>query len=498
MSSLRRRWRAASAAAAAVAVAVAVVPSGVADAHPLGNLTVNTAMDVVVRPNGLAVTYVLDLAELPTVQARQQIDTDADGAVSAAEQNAWATTRCARLAQGISINASPLTSDAAPALAFPPGQGGLTTLRLTCAMTSPVRLGEHGTTLAITDTNETDRIGWREIVARGDRATLTSSEVPTVSPSASLTAYPSAVSSPPRQLRATVTARPGGAALASAASAPALDHVQARGADGLTQRMNRLVSGHHLSAALAALAIALAFLLGGLHSLAPGHGKTLMAATVLARRGAAARQVLTIGATVAATHTAGVLALGTVIWTSQVVAPDRVLPWLTLGSGVLLVITGLAFALQRLRGGGPVHRHGHLAHDHHDHHDHAHHDHPHHDHDHPHHDHPMARQVSRRWLVAMGVAGGLVPTPSALVVLLGAAALGRTWFGVVLVAVYGVGMAATLLAAGMVLVRLQSWLERYWFGSRWLGTTLRLAPMVTAGALMVGGVALAVRSLPSV
>lgn len=100
--------------------------------------------------------------------------------------------------------------------------------------------------------------------------------------------------------------------------------------------------------------------------------------------------------------------------------------------------------------------------------------------------------------MTLGVAGGLVPTPSALVVLLGAAALGRTWFGVLLVAVYGVGMASTLLAAGVALVRLQGWLERHWFGSRWLATTLRVAPFVTATALVVAGVTLAVRTLPSV
>ena len=93
----------------------------------------------------------------------------------------------------------------------------------------------------------------------------------------------------------------------------------------------------------------------------------------------------------------------------------------------------------------------------------------------------------------MGVAGGLVPTPSALVVLLGAAALGRAWFGVVLVAIYGVGMAATLMAAGVAFVRLQGWLEAHWYGSRWLTGTMRWAPIVTATALVLGGVSVAVR-----
>ena len=93
----------------------------------------------------------------------------------------------------------------------------------------------------------------------------------------------------------------------------------------------------------------------------------------------------------------------------------------------------------------------------------------------------------------MGVAGGLVPTPSALVVLLGATALGRPWFGVTLVAVYGLGMAATLMAAGVALVRLQGWLETRWNGASWLNVTMRVAPLVTACLLFAGGLSIAAR-----
>lgn len=93
----------------------------------------------------------------------------------------------------------------------------------------------------------------------------------------------------------------------------------------------------------------------------------------------------------------------------------------------------------------------------------------------------------------MGVAGGLVPTPSALVVLLGATALGRTWLGVVLVGVYGIGMATTLLLAGLLLVRLQSWLERNWFDRAWLRLGMRLAPVVTASVLVLGGISIVIR-----
>src|SRR5207248_1135201 len=96
------------------------------------------------------------------------------------------------------------------------------------------------------------------------------------------------------------------------------------------------------------------------------------------------------------------------------------------------------------------------------------HDAAHHTHDHPHeHEHEDGhgqghehRPRQRLGLVGMGVAGGLVPSPSALVVLLGAIALGRTWFGVLLVVAYGLGMAATLTGAGLVLLRARRALDR--------------------------------------
>lgn len=501
-------------------VALGVLAPRAADAHPLGNLTVNAAVDVIVRVERADVGYTVDLAELPTVPARQDIDTDHDGALSPTEQSAWAAARCASIASKVTIDGRAVAPAAgAPVLTFPDGQGGLPTLRLDCSFTTPLTVDGTARTITVADANDTDRIGWREVVVRGDGVTLTASDAPAVSPSAGLTAYPTA-SSPSHQREATASVRAGGPLLAGGVTM-ATPGRPTRGADALTRRMNRLVGDHELSVGVGVLAAVLAFVLGGIHSLAPGHGKTLMAATVLARRGAAARQVLTIGTTVAITHTAGVLVLGTAIWTSQAVAPDRVLPWLSLASGALLVATGVAFAAARLRGGRPLHAHhhghGHSHHGDHDHqpgqhheehhgsHDHGHHAHgqPHSDHDHEHHGHDRdavdhTRPVTRRWLVTMGVAGGLVPTPSALVVLLGAAALGRTWFGVLLVAVYGVGMASTLLAAGVALVRLQGWLERHWFGSRWLATTLRVAPFVTATALVVAGVTLAVRTLPSV
>src|SRR5262249_37665624 len=154
------------------------------------------------------------------------------------------------------------------------------------------------------------------------------------------------------------------------------------------------------------------------------------------------------------------LVLGLLLSVSSVVAPERLYPWLGALSGVLLASIGLALLrrarqLRRMGMGAIWHGHHHHHSHHHDDHHHQHDDHHghHHHHDDHHHDddHAGERPLGWRWVVAMGFAGGMVPSPSALVVLLGAVALGRTWFGVGLVIAYGLGMAATLMVAGLVL-----------------------------------------------
>ena len=192
-----------------------------------------------------------------------------------------------------------------------------------------------------------------------------------------------------------------------------------------------------LSPGFAVVALLLAVGLGAAHALAPGHGKTVMAAYLVGLRGTL-RQAAVIGATVTITHTAGVLLLGLVLTTSRAVASERLYPWLGLASGLLLAGVGIGL-LVRARAG--------------------HHPHPH-DHPHPHghhHDHgPAGRPLGRRGLVALGLAGGLVPSPSAVVVLLGGIALGQAWFGVALVVAYGLGMAATLTGVGLLLAHLRT------------------------------------------
>ena len=467
----------------AIAAVAAVGPAALASAHHLGNLTVNTYSGLIIGTDAIRIDYVLDMAELPTVQERQAIDADHDRVVSAVEAGAYRATECPALANDLALDVDgrrvALSVDEST-LTFPPGQGGLDTLRLECMFKAPAAV-THSTRVVFHDGTFADRIGWREVTAVGDSTTLRTSDVANQSVSARLLMYPSN-SSPLRVRDASVEAVPGGAPAVVAKGSDSTQKPQGRGADSLTRAVNRIVGGRRLTTGLAALAAGLAFVLGGLHSLAPGHGKSLMAAYVVGKRGSA-RQVTAIGLTVAVTHTAGVLTLGLLIWVSRAIAPDRLLPWLTVASGGLLAATGAGLLIRRIVRGPAGHHHHHHVGGHH------HHDHDHHDHDH----HDEHAPIRRRWLVLMGVAGGLVPTPSALVVLLGATALGRPWFGVTLVAVYGLGMAATLMAAGVALVRLQGWLETRWNGASWLNVTMRVAPLITACLLFAGGLSIAAR-----
>jgi ABC-type nickel/cobalt efflux system permease component RcnA len=257
--------------------------------------------------------------------------------------------------------------------------------------------------------------------------------------------------------------------------------------DRATAAFTALVAQRPRSSGFAMVAVLLAVVLGGAHALAPGHGKTVMAAYLVGLRGTL-RQAVTIGVTVTVSHTAGVLLLGLVLSTTRAVASERVYPWLGLASGLLLAAVGVGL-LARARTGHP---HG-PGHDHSDGHGH---DHPHgHAHDPSHHHHDPAPPLGRRGLVALGLAGGLVPSPSAVVVLLGGIALGRAWFGVALVLAYGLGMAATLTGIGLLLARLRTRMDRR---LRLPGGSLaarlgRLLPAVTASLIVLVGLALAIQ-----
>jgi ABC-type nickel/cobalt efflux system permease component RcnA len=211
--------------------------------------------------------------------------------------------------------------------------------------------------------------------------------------------------------------------------------------------------GGNLNLITAAGALLLALALGAAHAVSPGHGKTLVAAYLIGSRGSA-RHAATLGLTVAVTHTAGVFLLGAVtLVIGQWFVPERVIEWLSLGSGALVVLLGAGLvvrALQSSRGtSGPSHTHDHDQGRDQDHGD---------AHEHP---HPHVLQAGpqadlrRRNIVALGLAGGMVPSASALIVLLVAITTGRLTFGLLLIAAFGAGMALVLggLAIVTTLVR---------------------------------------------
>jgi len=377
-------------------------------------------------------------------------------------------------------------------------------------------------TLSFANRNLADRVGWHEVTAVGAGARLRGSDVPSRSLSARLTQYPSDRLQSPLDVRtAAFDFRPDGTA---ASAPPATIHTPTgsvvRGFDELTQSFTSSVAARNLTVGLALVALAIGVGLGAIHAFAPGHGKTVMAAYLVGERGTV-RDGLLIGVTVAATHTVGVLALGAVLTASQEFAPESLYPYLSLASGVCFVALGttLLWRAYQRRGLGlamvghhhhawghshaePDHDHAH-DHDHdHDHgHDHGHehaHDHAH-DHAHAHHDHdhaPSARP-SRRSLVTLGFVGGMVPTPTAVVVLLGATAIGRAWFGALLVVAYGLGMAATLVAGGVLLARARRRFDLKTRSERALRIAM-LIPVVTALVVIGSGLLLVVRAAASV
>lgn len=523
------------------------VPSA-ASAHPLGNATVNHYNGLHLYPDRLTDLAVEDIAEIPTLQRKSEIDTDGDRMVSDAERSAYAARQCSSLAaanvvqaNGQRVALSVTHSDYTER----PGVIQLVVGRLVCELAGTVDLTAPST-VSIEDRWDGDGIGWHEITAVGRGVSLKDSPVPEQSVSDTLLRYPNdLLSSPLDQRSAVLTVVPGAAASTYAAARKIpVAGVAVRELNKLSTAFNSVVGAEHLTLGVGLLAIVLSVLLGAGHAFLPGHGKTIMAAYLVGRQGRL-RDVVTVGATVTVTHTAGVLVLGLLISLTAAFAPTAAEQGLAVLSGLIVAAVGvflLASALHRARssagpsagaevvlsdmassarpvpvlvaGGGVTGLHPGVAahpwdagvHEEADSHlheatrVHSHgsgHRHPHsHPESHPHR-HGAAPRFGRAGLVGLGVAGGLVPSPSALLVLLAAVALGRTVFGVVLVLGYGLGMAGALMATGLLLVSLRNRLARLTLGRHMVRThdLLRLMPVLTALLVLVVGAGLVLRAL---
>ncbi|OMI37263.1 hypothetical protein SPAR_21967 [Streptomyces sparsogenes DSM 40356] len=321
--------------------------------------------------------------------------------------------------------------------------------------------------------------------------------LPRSSPSRRLTRYPQGrLSSPPDERAAALRTAPGGPPLADSRAGGASEGAEGaerreeapgggvfpRGVDRWTQALTALVARHDITPFFAVTAFATAMLLGAVHALAPGHGKTLMAAAAAAGGRTAMRDVLALVASVTVTHTLGVFALGLLVTAGSAAAPS-VIAWLGVASGVLVALAGAGLLRKalRVRRGSVHHHHHHQPHHH-------------------HHPHTSGRPTLRGTLL-LGFAGGLVPSPSAVVVLVGAAALGQAWFGFLLVLAYGAGLALTLTLAEAAVVRLGRRATRRLAaragdggpGRRVLRLLHRASPVGTAAVVLALGCGLVLR-----
>ncbi|HEX2126583.1 MAG TPA: sulfite exporter TauE/SafE family protein [Thermoleophilaceae bacterium] len=443
--------RAALAVLAAVTALVLLAPA--ASAHPLGDFSINHLATVEISADRVDVLYVLDQAEIPTTEERGK-----SRAELIRSKQGELRRHLVLEVDGREVPLRPLETK----LSFPAGQAGLATTRFEQrlrAMVSGVKR------VAIRDGTFPDRVGWKAIVAAPGEGTAVRSTVPSGDPTDGLRRYPEDLLSSPLDRRsASFTVEPGEGTLV------------APRAEGGGTVGTRNASGHGFAAVfedaaagqgVLALLLLAAFGWGTLHALSPGHGKAMVAAYLIGTRGTA-RHAVWLGVTVTITHTIGVFALGLVtLALSQYILPEDLYPWLTVVSGLLVVMIGAGVLRARFR-----RRH----------------------HDHAHHHHHEHSTVTRRSLIAMGAAAGLIPCPSALVVLLGAIAQHEVALGLLLIVAFSVGLAATLTGLGLAVVYARRILPR----GRLTGRVAALAPSVSALAIVVVGCVLTAQAVPAI
>ena len=501
----------------------------VAFAHPLGNFTVNHYAGLQVSLDKITIDYVMDLAEIPAFQEIELLDTNGNRQPDAAETVGYHAVRCASLQPSLNLSINGKASAlslVSSSVEFPAGVGGLLTMRLTCEFEAPIHATQDSLALSFQNNVFADRLGWQEIVLIPDGVSV-QGEYSSTSLSKRLTEYPEdLLTSPLEQRNIELEIILAGATAQSQSSLP----VQQSNSSNRDDAFTRLILVEEITLPTLLLALAVSFIWGAMHALTPGHGKTIVGAYLVGSRGTMKHAVY-LGLTTTITHTLGVFALGLVtLFAAQYIVPETLYPWMSLLSGLFVVGIGFNLFVSRFKSSGialpriesnvkkpalsPVLEHSHAdrsGHSHkyvlnasrehlhvHDHghphvhrHDEDHHSHDHDDHGHGGHSHMPPEQITWRSLLALGVSGGLIPCPSALVVLLGAIALNKIGFGLILVLAFSLGLAATLTAIGMLFIYAGRLFER--FPSQ--GRIIRLLPVLSALFVSVIGAAIIWKAL---
>ncbi len=453
-------------------------------AHPLGNFTFNHFIRVETGADRVKLRYVVDLAEVPAFQEAQKADTDQNGALSETELQVYLDSVAPGYVAGLK-----LTADGQPVelkledkhIAQSPGAAGLMTLRMVFDLTGSWANsnGSAGSRLKLENTNLVERAGWREIVVTPlSSVTVFNSTAFGNAVTDELKAYPEdLLTAPLNESKAEWSATLG----AIPAEAKPLTLRDGKPVAVQRDRFAELITVEKLTPGVILLGLLLAFVLGGAHAMSPGHGKTVVGAYLVGSRGTF-KHAAFLGATVTITHTFTVFVLGLVtLFASHYVLPEKLYPVLSFISGALVVIIGASMFSKRLSAliG--------LSHDHHEHeHNHSHDGNP-----QSEHSHLPPEEITWRSLLALGVSGGLLPCPSALVLMLGAISLNRVGYGLILILVFSLGLASMLTAVGLAFVYGGKLINRVPGANGWL----RVLPVISALVITVLGAVICYQAL---
>jgi nickel/cobalt exporter len=516
-----------------------LIASGNAVAHPLGNFSVNQYSAIRIGKSEVELRYIVDMAEIPTFQEIQQTGLVPNVGDTSAEGYLLSKVETLREGLVLEVNGRKIAlRSASREILFPEGAGGLPTMKIGLVYKGRFDgSAEALYELFYRDENFPGRAGWKEIVASAKNGTdLIESSVSSVDRSAQLSNYPTdLLNSPPQLLEARLSFAPSAAEIVSKTPSPAGlpiwplindnqlniaepttanltagapqqvrqpsdfsaersgDSLQPNKQSTLKNSFTELIAARQLNWSIIMLAFLTAAVLGAFHALEPGHGKTLVAAYLVGSRGTM-KHALILGVIVTAAHTAGVYLLGgATLYASHYIVPERLYPGLALLSGVMVIGLGLVLVL-RSYWHNEIGSHIHHLHPnpYHSHSRDSGHSHPHGGHSHHHHD--LSQEVSLRQLLTLGLSGGIVPCPAALVVLLSALALNRVGFGLLLIIAFSIGLAVVLVGIGLLIVHARQFMSRFHGDSR---LTTRWLPLASSVFIILCGIALTSQAILS-
>jgi nickel/cobalt transporter (NicO) family protein len=482
-------------------------------AHPLGNFSINQFSRLEVAENQINLRQVLEMAEIPTFQLMGEIDGDKNGMLSETELNSYAEKITPEIASKLQLAVNRQTLPLQfvhQNVSLQTGAGNLQTLRIEWNFAAKLATAETNQ-VTFTNQNYSERIGWNEIVVeRQNGLNVFDSNAFGNSLSNELKNYPENLLNAPLNER---NAQFSFSAGTLAAKAKPLQNRDGNVSAGRQKdRLAELITLPEITPGVALFGLLLAFGLGAMHAMSPGHGKTVVGAYLVGSKGTV-KHAAFLGLTVTITHTLGVFALGLItLFASNYILPEKILPFLSFVSGLLVLYIGLTMFRSRLFSalGWETAGHHHHGDNHHSHShppataggpdrqshshspDHHYSDQSHvdptgnaftHTHDGHTHSHLPPDEISWKSLLALGISGGLLPCPSALVLMLSAISLGRVGYGLILTTAFSFGLAATLTAVGLIFL----YLGKVFSGSK-IGESRLIKTLPIVSALVIAGV----------